>query len=198
MKYVNKRKMFGLGLFSIIVLMLVFFTGYISYMIISNSYNKSDVKVNKETVNYISFLFEHSDNHVIDIKNPKVVSDEVGKLLFGEDYFSFDINIDKDQITDKSLEYYVTVEAIGETINEDYIKFYLTDKDEKPINNSKVVPVISDYDEEENISGKIIYTGKFSKDNINQKLNLRVWISDEYDLDDIAGFSYRLNVLVKQ
>ena len=97
----------------------------------------------------------------------------------------------------KSKEYYVTVEAIGETINEDYIKFYLTDKDGKPINNSKVVPVISDYDEEENISGKIIYTGKFSKDNINQKLNLRVWISDEYDLDDIAGFSYRLNVLVK-
>ena len=81
MKYVNKRKMFGLGVFSIIVLMLVCFTGYISYMIISNYYNKNDVKVNGETVGYISFLFEHSDNHVIDIKNPKVVSDEDGKLL---------------------------------------------------------------------------------------------------------------------
>lgn len=197
MKYVNKRKMFGLGVFSIIVLMLVCFTGYISYMIISNYYNKNDVKVNGETVGYISFLFEHSDNHVIDIKNPKVVSDEVGKLLFGEDCFEFDINIDKDQIIDDSLEYYVTAEAVGETINEDYIKFYLTDNEGKPLNDSKVVPVISEYDEEKDISGKIIYTGEFNKENVNQNLNLRVWVSDEYDLDDIAGFSYRLNVIVK-
>lgn len=197
MKNDNKKKMFGLGLFSFAVVILVSFTIYLSFAVLNNSYDKTDAKVNEKTVSYISFLFEHSDSHAIVVKNPKVVSDEVGKLLFGEDCFSFDINVDKEQITDNELEYYVIAEAIGKTIDEEYIKFYITDQDGNPVNDEEVVPVFSDFQEEEDISGKIIYSGKFDKNNLNQDLELRVWVSDEYELDDIAGFSYQLNVIVK-
>ena len=96
MKSNSKCKKFGLGLFIIFVIMLVVLTGYISYVIISSFYS-DDVKVNEKTANYISFLFEHNDNHLIKIKKPKVVSDDVGKLLIGDDYYSIDINVDDEQ-----------------------------------------------------------------------------------------------------
>lgn len=193
MKKDSKRRKFGLGLFVVSVMVLISCTLYLTYAIINNLYS-DDVKINETTANYISFLFEYNSNHIINIKKPKVVNDDVGKLLIGDDYYSIDINIDEEQIKDKEVEYVVTAEAVGKTISEDYIKFYVTDDN---LTDTAQAVVYGDLEEEEDISGKIIYRGVFTKENTNQNISLRVWVSDEYEIDDIAGFSYQLNVAVK-
>lgn len=193
MKSNSKCKKFGLGLFIIFVIMLVVLTGYISYVIISSFYS-DDVKVNEKTANYISFLFEHNDNHLIKIKKPKVVSDDVGKLLIGDDYYSIDINVDDEQTKDKEVEYLVVAEPVGKTIDENFIRFYITDHD--VLENTSKVIAFDDFEEEKNLSGKVIYRGKFKKGETKQTMDLRVWVSEKYNEDDIAGFSYQLNVVV--
>lgn len=194
-KLFKKLKLFGLIVFTLFDIFLIYSCFYFGYFIYSSKYINSEDKVNKETVSYISFMFENNDNHVVEVKKPKIVSDEVGKYLFGDSYFTFDINLDKEKIDD-SLEYVVIASPIGETIDEEYIKFYITDEDGKYLTKNEVMK-FSDFDFEKDGSSRIIYEGKFTKDKTKQILNLRIWISDKYDLDDVPGFSYQLNILTK-
>ena len=195
MKKNDTRSMFGLGLSVVIVLLLVVFVIYVSYLIINNIYNDPILKVNKKTANYISFLFEDNNDHIIEVKNPKIVNDEIGKLLFGEDIYTLDIKVDENMKISDSVEYVVIAEALSKNIDDEYVKFYITDKNDKSLVEGEV-PLYSEFNSDGR-SGKIIYTGKISKDNLNEQLKIRVWVSDEYKSNDILGFSYHLDVMVK-
>ena len=195
MKKIDTRSMFGLGLSVVIVLLLVVFVIYVSYLVINNIYNDPILKVNKKTANYISFLFEDNNDHIIEVKNPKIVNDEIGKLLFGEDVYTLDIKVDENMKISDSVEYVVIAEALSKNIDDEYVKFYITDKNDKSLVEGDV-PLYSEFNSDGR-SGKIIYTGKISKDNLNEQLKIRVWVSDEYKSNDILGFSYHLDVMVK-
>lgn len=195
MKKIDTRSMFGLGLSVVIVLLLVVFVIYVSYLVINNIYNDPILKVNKKTANYISFLFEDNNDHIIEVKNPKIVNDEIGKLLFGEDIYTLDIKVDENMKISDSVEYVVIAEALSKNIDDEYVKFYITDKNDKSLVEGEV-PLYSEFNSDGR-SGKIIYTGKISKDNLNEQLKIRVWVSDEYKSNDILGFSYHLDVMVK-
>lgn len=195
MKKIDTRSMFGLGLSVVIVLLLVVFVIYVSCLVINNIYNDPILKVNKKTANYISFLFEDNNDHIIEVKNPKIVNDEIGKLLFGEDIYTLDIKVDENMKISDSVEYVVVAEALSKNIDDEYVKFYITDKNDKSLVEGEV-PLYSEFNSDGR-SGKIIYTGKISKDNLNEQLKIRVWVSDEYKSNDILGFSYHLDVMVK-
>lgn len=195
MKKIDTRSMFGLGLSVVIVLLLVVFVIYVSCLVINNIYNDPILKVNKKTANYISFLFEDNNDHIIEVKNPKIVNDEIGKLLFGEDIYTLDIKVDENMKISDSVEYVVIAEALSKNIDDEYVKFYITDKNDKSLVEGEV-PLYSEFNSDGR-SGKIIYTGKISKDNLNEQLKIRVWVSDEYKSNDILGFSYHLDVMVK-
>ena len=191
----DTRRMFGLGLSVVIVLLLVVFVIYVSYLIINNIYNDPILKVNKKTTNYISFLFEDNNDHIIEVKNPKIVNDEIGKLLFGEDVYTLDIKVDEDIDLSKEVEYVVICEALSKNIDDEYVKFYITDKNDKSLVGGNV-PLYSEFNSDGR-SGKVIYTGKISKDNLDEQLKIRVWVSDEYKSNDVLGFSYHLDIMVK-
>ena len=191
----DTRRMFGLGLSVVIVLLLVVFVIYVSYLIINNIYNDPILKVNKKTTNYISFLFEDNNDHIIEVKNPKIVNDEIGKLLFGEDIYTLDIKVDENMDLSKEVEYVVICEALSKNIDDEYVKFYITDKNDKSLVGGNV-PLYSEFNSDGR-SGKIIYTGKISKDNLVEQLKIRVWVSDEYKSNDVLGFSYHLDIMVK-
>ena len=191
----DTRRMFSLGLSVVIVLLLVVFVIYVSYLIINNIYNDPILKVNKKTANYISFLFEDNNDHIIEIKNPKIVIDEIGKLLFGEDVYTLDIKVDEDIDLSKEVEYVVICEALSKNIDDEYVKFYITDKNDKSLVGGNV-PLYSEFNSDGR-SGKVIYTGKISKDNLDEQLKIRVWVSDEYKSNDVLGFSYHLDIMVK-
>ena len=191
----DTRRMFSLGLSVVIVLLLVVFVIYVSYLIINNIYNDPILKVNKKTANYISFLFEDNNDHTIEVKNPKIVNDEIGKLLFGEDVYTLDIKVDEDIDLSKEVEYVVICEALSKNIDDEYVKFYITDKNDKSLVGGNV-PLYSEFNSDGR-SGKVIYTGKISKDNLDEQLKIRVWVSDEYKSNDVLGFSYHLDIMVK-
>ena len=191
----DTRRMFSLGLSVVIVLLLVVFVIYVSYLIINNIYNDPILKVNKKTANYISFLFEDNNDHIIEIKNPKIVNDEIGKLLFGEDVYTLDIKVDENMDLSKEVEYVVICEALSKNIDDEYVKFYITDKNDKSLVGGNV-PLYSEFNSDGR-SGKAIYTGKISKDNLDEQLKIRVWVSDEYKSNDVLGFSYHLDIMVK-
>ena len=191
----DTRRMFGLGLSVVIVLLLVVFVIYVSYLVINNIYNDPILKVNKKTANYISFLFEDNNDHIIEVKNPKIVNDEIGKLLFGEDIYTLDIKVDEDMDLSKEVEYVVICEALSKNIDDEYVKFYITDKNDKSLVGGNV-PLYGEFNSDGR-SGKVIYTGKISKDNLDEQLKIRVWVSDEYKSNDVLGFSYHLDVMVK-
>ena len=191
----NTRRMFGLGISVVMVLLLVVFVIYVSYLVINNIYNDPILKVNKKTANYISFLFEDNNDHIIEVKNPKIVNDEIGKLLFGEDIYTLDIKVDENMDLSKEVEYVVICEALSKNIDDEYVKFYITDKNDKSLVGGNV-PLYSEFNSDGR-SGKVIYTGKISKDNLDEQLKIRVWVSDEYKSNDVLGFSYHLDVIVK-
>lgn len=191
----NTRRMFGLGISVVIVLLLVVFVIYVSYLVINNIYNDPILKVNKKTANYISFLFEDNNDHIIEVKNPKIVTDDIGKLLFGEDIYTLDIKVDENMEVSDKIEYMVVAEALSKDIDDEYVKFYITDKNDKSLVEGNV-PLYSEFNSD-GCSGKIIYTGEISKDNLDEQLKIRVWVSDEYKSNDVLGFSYHLDVIVK-
>ena len=122
-----------MGLSVVIVLLLVVFVIYVSYLVINNIYNDPILKVNKKTANYISFLFEDNNDHIIEVKNPKIVNDEIGKLLFGEDIYTLDIKVDEDMDISEEVEYVVVCESLSKNIDDEYVKFYITDKNDKSL-----------------------------------------------------------------
>ena len=191
----NTRRMFGLGISVVIVLLLVVFVIYVSYLVINNIYNDPILKVNKKTANYISFLFEDNNDHIIEIKNPKIVTDDIGKLLFGEDIYTLDIKVDENMEVSDKIEYMVVAEALSKDIDDEYVKFYITDKNDKSLVGGNV-PLYSEFNSDGR-SSKIIYTGEISKDDLDEQLKIRVWVSDEYKSNDVLGFSYHLDVIVK-
>ena len=191
----NTRRMFGLGISVVIVLLLVVFVIYVSYLVINNIYNDPILKVNKKTANYISFLFEDNNDHIIEIKNPKIVTDDIGKLLFGEDIYTLDIKVDENMEVSDKIEYMVVAEALSKDIDDEYVKFYITDKNDKSLVEGNV-SLYSEFNSDGR-SGKIIYTGEISKDDLDEQLKIRVWVSDEYKSNDVLGFSYHLDVIVK-
>ena len=184
-----------MGLSVVIVLLLVVFVIYVSYLVINNIYNDPILKVNKKTANYISFLFEDNNDHIIEVKNPKIVNDEIGKLLFGEDIYTLDIKVDEDMDISEEVEYVVVCESLSKNIDDEYVKFYITDKNDKSLVEGNV-PLYSEFNSDGR-SGKIIYTGKISKDNLVEQLKIRVWVSDDYKSNDVLGFSYHLDVIIK-
>ena len=191
----DTRRMFSLGLSVVIVLLLVVFVIYVSYLVINNIYNDPILKVNKKTANYISFLFEDNNDHIIEVKNPKIVNDEIGKLLFGEDIYTLDIKVDEDMDISEEVEYVVVCESLSKNIDDEYVKFYITDKNDKSLVGGNV-PLYSEFNSDGR-SGKVIYTGKISKDNLDEQLKIRVWVSDDYKSNDVLGFSYHLDVIIK-
>ena len=195
MKKIDTRSMFGLGLSVVIVLLLVVFVIYVSCLVINNIYNDPILKVNKKTANYISFLFEDNNDHIIEVKNPKIVNDEIGKLLFGEDVYTLDIKVDKDMNISDKIEYMVIAEALSKDIDDEYVKFYITDRNDKSLVEGEV-PLFSEFNNDG--SGKVIYTGEISKDKLDEQLKIRVWISDKYKYREAFGFSYHLDVVFKK
>ena len=177
----NTRRMFGLGISVVIVLLLVVFVIYVSYLVINNIYNDP--------------IFEDNNDHIIEVKNPKIVNDDIGKLLFGEDIYTLDIKVDENMEVSDKIEYMVVAEALSKDIDDEYVKFYITDKNDKSLVEGNV-PLYSEFNSDGR-SGKIIYTGEISKDDLDEQLKIRVWVSDEYKSNDVLGFSYHLDVIVK-
>lgn len=177
-----------LGVF--VLICLVYKT---SSFIVSSSVIDS-FKINKKTSEYLSFNYADTASSVYEIDNVRKVSDFVGKRLLNE-YFDFEVSIPKDSLTTESVEYEVIVKGINTVIDDENIKIYLSDQNNKSLNGFKnTVPLFTMFDD--NGNGKVIYTGSFNKNNLSDKYRLRIWVNSSYykNIDEKMSFSIQVKI----
>lgn len=177
-----------LGVF--VLICLVYKT---SSFIVSSSVIDS-FKINKKTSEYLSFNYADTASSIYEIDNVRKVSDFVGKRLLNE-YFDFEVSIPKDSLTTESVEYEVIVKGINTVIDDENIKIYLSDQNNKSLNGFKnTVPLFTMFDD--NGNGKVIYTGSFNKNNLSDKYRLRIWVNSSYykNIDEKMSFSIQVKI----
>lgn len=177
-----------LGVF--VLICLVYKT---SSFIVSSSVIDS-FKINKKTSEYLSFNYADTASSVYEIDNVRKVSDFVGKRLLNE-YFDFEVSIPKDSLTTESVEYEVIVKGINTVIDDENIKIYLSDQNNKSLMGfQNTVPLFTMFDD--NGNGKVIYTGSFNKNNLSDKYRLRIWVNSSYykNIDEKMSFSIQVKI----
>lgn len=177
-----------LGVF--VLICLVYKT---SSFIVSSSVIDS-FKINKKTSEYLSFNYADTASSVYEIDNVRKVSDFVGKRLLNE-HFDFEVSIPKDSLTTESVEYEVIVKGLNTVIDDENIKIYLSDQNNKSLNGfQNTVPLFTMFDD--NGNGKVIYTGSFNKNNLSDKYRLRIWVNSSYykNIDEKMSFSIEVKI----
>lgn len=178
-----------------IVVLLVGLVMNTSYSLLTNSI-VDKLGFDKETSKYISFNYYSNDKQIIEIENPKLLSDFRGKKLLSPNYFEFEVEAPRNYDLDKEMYYEIVLTPMSSEINDSFVKVYLTDQNNKPMEGFKdVIPVLSVLTD--NNDGKVIYTGTFKKSNLKDKYRLRIWVSDKYNKKINSILAYQLQVRVK-
>ena len=170
----------------LILIVLIFGTSY------AVEVKSSDEKINTLTMGYLSFNFTESNNNTINIINAKPMSDTEGMKITDKDlYYEFSVLND----FDKSINYEILLEPIVNEIDGEYIKFYLTDKDNKPVSNySNNVLSLMELEDSKLDGNKVLYKDVL-KPKTNKKFALRIWVSDKYqESTDNLSLSFKVDV----
>ena len=170
----------------LILIVLIFGTSY------AVEVKSSDEKINTLTMGYLSFNFTESNNNTINIINAKPMSDTEGMKITDKDlYYEFSVSND----FDKSINYEILLEPIVNEIDGEYIKFYLTDKDNKPVSNySNNVLSLMKLEDSKLDGNKVLYKDVL-KPKTNKKFTLRIWVSDKYqESTDNLSLSFKVDV----
>ena len=149
------------------------------------------------------FLYGNTDNFVLTIKNSLPITDQVGKTFPWDStkkdvlgYMEFYVQADTLPYQHE-YELYLTDVSSTFSIDPDYIKIYLTDDNDVPINliNSNLVTSYSQLKvAKSDLAGKRLYAGFLGKGEI-QKFKLRIWLADTYALiKDDREFSIKINL----
>lgn len=180
--------------FALLILILFVFFCY-------NFYQKKAKELGGKQ--YLNVRFETSD--VIGITNRLPVSDAIGKIYSdvqeideSEGYVRFSIQ----NTSTRKIKYQIilTKQVVdGTELHEKFIKCYLTDENDVPMDGFREDKVLT-YQDFKSVkskeSSKIIYSGSLLGES-TQNLRLRLWLSDDYRLSDQLE-SFRVDVDVKE
>ena len=145
----------------------------------------------------------YNTSNVIKVDNSLPISDKLGKNLSMESlsesnngFLSFSIKNSNE--VEVNYDVFLTKRS-NSTIKENYIKLYLTDKEDVAYEgfNKNKIPT---YNEllylNDKPSSKLLYSGTIGAKSV-EKLKLRVWVSDSYALSDSLE-EYAFNVDVRE
>lgn len=170
-KRYTKKSIYKLSFITILLLLLAFFFGYI---IFETEYLQSGV--DELTASYISFNNAKSTD-ILKISNITKMSDKKSKQQTNKAYKSFEVKGKENQ------EFDIILYSLGDTIDEEYVKYYLLrGKEEKEGNLLNTERTVD--------NGKIIYRGKINK---NNKFKIYMWIDDDYN-KSTKNISYEIKI----
>lgn len=147
------------------------------------------IKRNFSSVSPDDVTFDADSNTVI-IKSLLTVSDEFGKTISDDNggYYGY-LEFSVTNNTDKKRNYQIYIQKNDiniKEIDENYVKFYLTDFNDHPFNkySSNILP---DYGSLNFLSDKpgckLLYSSSLNGVE-TKRFKLRVWISDTYNISD--------------
>lgn len=153
-------------------------------------YNGRNSKINEASI----ILYSDTENITIDNSLP--VSDDFGREIHGEvssayKYLDFEIV----NVSSSVKEYQIFINKNDfntNEINNDFVKFYLTDDKNYPLGefDSNKIPSYVDLRYIKDLpSKKLLYTGKIDKYQ-RKKFVIKVWVSDNYSSLSKSYFSF--------
>lgn len=172
-----------------IAFLLILIT-FMSVKVYNENFEKD--RINTLTSGYLSFNYTESDTNVINLVSAMPIKDSVGKKSNKkEDYFEFSIS----NSNDHSISYEIIVEPLVNKLKGEYLKLYLTDDENKPMDGFKEkVPTWSEFKDAGLEGTKIIYRGHLDG-KATKTFRLRVWISEDFVVSDKAeSFSFKINI----
>ena len=183
----EKKDVRQILLSSLAILILIIAVIGISYAVWSQTFKGQ--KENTITTGKISFSYTESETNNIKIENALPISDEQGKKLNGNTEV-FDFTVSNDSTV--NVKYDVIVTPYKNDMDDKYIKVYLTDQSDvalKPY-DSEVPTYNTLNDDKEEKNSKILYSSELTNVKKNEKLRLRVWVSDKFDNKNTPTQSY--------
>lgn len=172
---------FKVCLFTVVVVLMLITTYSASTHAFTASL-KNNVIVNSETSNFISLNYANNNIYSVKLYSPKKINDFIGKRLFSNNYFDFEVKSD----TNKELKYQLILVPISNLDNK-YIKVYLTNQKNKPYVKSKKVQTLDKFNED--TDGFILYEGIVDDSNNVNDFRIRVWIDkDTNDIIDLLEY----------
>ena len=183
----EKKDVRQILLSSLAILILIIAVIGISYAVWSQTFKGQ--KENTITTGKISFSYTESETNNIKIENALPISDEQGKKLNGNTEV-FDFTVSNDSTI--NVKYDVIVTPYKNDMDDKYIKVYLTDQNDvalKPY-DSEVPTYNTLNDDKEEKNSKILYSSELTNVKKNEKLRLRVWVSDKFDNKNTTTQSY--------
>lgn len=190
----NWKSAIKFTLLGFIILILFVLLCNTSYGLISDSFSEQ-IKINEKTSRYLSFNYAENNSYVFKNNSLKVVDDVKGKRLSGNNVFDFSVLVPEKNVDKDLVEYEIIVILLGSSLDEKYIKFYMTDRDDIALDGFEgAVPNFCSFPD--STIGKVVYTGVLSKDKPRDQYKVRVWISDKYESRDKVK-SLNLRILVR-
>ena len=181
---------------SIVILFLVVFLIIIAIINKVDEYNRRSYKLDTK----------FKTNDIVQINNRLPVSDTIGKSYPGTgvekgiiEYKEFTISNPNPK--EVKYEIYLTQMTTSlKNLRSSYIKLYLTDEKDNPVDgfNKKKIPSFYDLlSLNDKPSGRLLYKGSL-KSSGSETFILRSWVSDTYMLSgDEEGFSFDIDVRIK-
>ena len=164
-------------------------------------YFRNHNQVNKEE----SVSTSYKDSKTVTIESILPISDELGKTIDGkgtEDGIQGYVELSITNNINKDIEYeiYIDKKDLDKEISSNYIKFYLTDEADNPLEGYKQnsVPTYKDLLVlVDSPSSRLLYSDKL-KAKETKKVILRVWLSDSYVVsNEINKFTFDINTKAK-
>ena len=194
-KHENDNRFFKAIL--IVVLSLVTFLLVGAIIIIIDRYKTGSYKID----------VRFNTSSVVQLTNKLPISDSIGKNYMGSgiekgiaEYIEFTVsNPNKKKV---KYEVYLTRDNnISNSIRSNYIKLYLTDSKDNPLDGFKTKRIKSYYDLyvfNNKPGSKLLYTGTLGAGK-NKHLILRSWVADTYVLSDREEtFGFSVSVRIKE
>ena len=177
----KKKKILGI-IYSLIIILLL---GGVSFAIYTYSF---EGKLNKLESHSIELEFLESTNEVISMNNVVPISDETGKTQ--NDYFAFQIRTKT--INPSSIGYSINLEKLeplqGYTsLNDNEVKIYLTDYENKPLINPTLVSDLDNYQ-----IYKRYHTHDQNTEEVISKYKLRMWVDE-----NVTGKTWNQNTKIE-
>lgn len=134
-------------------------------------------RINEITASYIS-LNNNDTTDMLKITNLRKMSDNKGKSDRNNCTQSFQV------LGSKNAEYKIVLYHLGNSVEEEYVNFYLTNE-----KGNKIEGILGEQEETYD-GGKVLYEGTIQK---GKKWNLKMWV-DKEEKKEIENVSYEIRI----
>ena len=175
-KYKKRKKQKSLIFPSLLLIMLLISVIFTSKLVFSDITN--NISINKREK--ATIVYTNQSDEVITISSDVLLDDNLS--ISSDNKYSFNI-----KTKNNNKNYSIKIVKVNLQIDDKYIKFYLTDSNDKKLMKPTRLSELK-YDND----NLILYNGVLKKN--KEKFNLRVWVSNEFKATKVKNFSFKIYI----